>query len=153
MLHHDDHSREVFRHLIYVNVLVIFLDCSLLALSYADFFYVQSAYKPCVYGVKLRVEFAILNRLIASVQRASHPSYSPGAAYHETGSKREDAVRLESFSCRSQRSGVQMIDSGASLRRNSGLEIDPYEGGGIVQTTEISIQPVSQVVAAEKRGR
>src|SRR5689334_6563583 len=71
MLHHDENSRrEVLHHLIWVNILVIALDISLLGLSYADFFYVQSAYKPCVYGVKLRVEFAILNRLISSVQRS-----------------------------------------------------------------------------------
>ncbi|KAF2186520.1 hypothetical protein K469DRAFT_139749 [Zopfia rhizophila CBS 207.26] len=66
-------NRGVFRHPIYTNIPVIFLDCSLLALSYADFFYIQSAYKPCVYGAKLRVEFAILNRLI-SRKSSSHPS-------------------------------------------------------------------------------
>jgi hypothetical protein len=147
MLHHDHSSREVFRHLIWVNLLVIFLDCSLLALSYADFFYVQSAYKPCVYGVKLRVEFAILNRLIASVQRGSNPSYSNGNEYQKDNSQRDGTVRLESFSCRSERSNTEMIQNG---NRDSGLDITPYEGTGVVRTTEISVQPTQKGFKMQK---
>ena len=53
-------------------------------------------------------------------------------------------MRLESFSCRSQRSAPQMIDGGTGIRRSSGLGIMPYEGSGIVYITEISVHPVSQ---------
>ncbi|KAF2739583.1 hypothetical protein EJ04DRAFT_457644, partial [Polyplosphaeria fusca] len=84
MLHRDGgNSKEVLNHLIWVNVLVIALDCSLLALSYSNLFFVQSAYKPCVYGVKLRIEFAILNRLISSIQRSSNQSYGQENGYPE----------------------------------------------------------------------
>lgn len=145
MLHHDHGSREIFRHLIWVNMLVIFLDCSLLALSFANFFYVQSAYKPCVYGVKLRVEFAVLNRLIASVKRGSHPSYSNGKGYHNDNTQRDDTVRLETFSYRSERSTADMIENGNEIRQGSGPDIEPYVGNGIMQTTEISIQPAQKV--------
>jgi hypothetical protein len=62
ILGEDDKTvRTVMRHLIYTNVLVVFLDCSLLGMSYSPYFYVQAAFKPCVYGVKLRIEFSILN--------------------------------------------------------------------------------------------
>ena len=144
MLHQDKNSREVFKHLIYVNALVIFLDCSLLALSYANFFYVQSAYKPCVYGVKLRVEFAILNRLISSVQDSSRPSYHHGDTYkHSKGSKpnQEDTVRLESFSCRSERSNTMIFDKNESERRSSDADASGLPERGIMQTTEISVVP------------
>ncbi|KAK0726766.1 hypothetical protein B0T26DRAFT_763964 [Lasiosphaeria miniovina] len=60
---------EVLRHLVYTNVLVIALDVALLGVQYADLFYLQGAFKPCVYGIKLKVEFAILNRLVEMVRR------------------------------------------------------------------------------------
>ncbi|KAF2194165.1 hypothetical protein K469DRAFT_734680 [Zopfia rhizophila CBS 207.26] len=76
-LNGNDSSRQVLHQLIYINLLVIFLDITLLAIQYANFFYLQGAYKPCVYGVKLRVEFAILNRLISSIRgRGSGAGYS-----------------------------------------------------------------------------
>lgn len=59
----------ILYHLIYTNLLVIALDIALLGIEYADLFYVQGAFKPCIYGVKLKVEFLVLNRLIKSVRR------------------------------------------------------------------------------------
>ncbi|KAF2108377.1 hypothetical protein BDV96DRAFT_504635 [Lophiotrema nucula] len=152
MLHHDDKSsRDVFNHLIWVNVLVIFLDCSLLALSYANFFYVQSAYKPCVYGVKLRVEFAILNKLIATVQRSSKQSYTRGVDYKSSGWRHNsNEARLETFSCRSERSGARMINGGSGVQ-NESLDLAPYGENGIVQTTEISVRPLSKAATPDLR--
>ncbi|KAK4113278.1 hypothetical protein N656DRAFT_682168, partial [Canariomyces notabilis] len=57
-------THQVLLHLVLANCLVIALDISLLGVQYADLFYLQGAFKPCVYGVKLKVEFAILNRLL-----------------------------------------------------------------------------------------
>lgn len=54
--------------LIYINMFVIALDVALLVIQYTFVFYLQGAFKPCVYGVKLKVEFVILNRLIDSLQ-------------------------------------------------------------------------------------
>lgn len=54
--------------LIYINLIIIALDTALLGIQYADMFYLQGAFKPCVYGVKLKMEFVILNRLIQSLQ-------------------------------------------------------------------------------------
>lgn len=60
---------SVLRHLIYVNVVIILLDITLLGIQCADLFYLQAALKPFVYGIKLKIEFAILNRLIRILQR------------------------------------------------------------------------------------
>lgn len=69
-------KRPLLHQLIYVNVLVIALDIALLGIQYANLFYLQGAFKPCVYGIKLKVEFVILNRLIKSVQsRAERRAY------------------------------------------------------------------------------
>lgn len=74
-------TKQVLVHLVLTNVLVIALDVALLGVQYAGLFYLQGAFKPCVYGVKLKVEFAILNRLVETVrirgQRAAGSYYDP----------------------------------------------------------------------------
>ncbi|OAR01580.1 hypothetical protein LLEC1_00871 [Akanthomyces lecanii] len=66
-------SSSVLRHLIYVNVFIIALDITLLGIQCADLFYLQALLKPCIYGIKLKVEFAILNQLVRTIKR-EHPS-------------------------------------------------------------------------------
>ncbi|KAI5918737.1 integral membrane protein [Camillea tinctor] len=65
----EDDNRQVLHHLIYTNLLIIALDITLLGIQCADLFYLQGAFKPCVYGIKLKVEFAVLNRLVKSVKK------------------------------------------------------------------------------------
>ncbi|KAM0815684.1 putative Integral membrane protein [Seiridium cardinale] len=65
-------QKSVLNHLVYTNLLVIALDVTLLGIQCANFFYLQGAFKPCVYGIKLKVEFVILNRLVNSVQRRAN---------------------------------------------------------------------------------
>lgn len=107
-------NRRVHQHLIYVNILVIFLDCSLLALSFANLFYIQSAYKPCVYGIKLRVEFSILNLLIDTVQRPLRPGSNHSRSWVKSKRvSKADAVRLASIGGQSNIS-VTKVGSQAS---------------------------------------
>ncbi|KAK3389284.1 hypothetical protein B0H63DRAFT_463328 [Podospora didyma] len=76
-------TKQVLHHLVYINILVIALDIALLGVQYADMFYLQGAFKPCVYGIKLKVEFEILNRLIEMVRRrgkGQSSSYNQSAA-------------------------------------------------------------------------
>ncbi|KAK4223421.1 hypothetical protein QBC38DRAFT_517059 [Podospora fimiseda] len=85
-------TKQVLNHLVMSNILVIALDIALLGVQYADLFYLQGAFKPCVYGVKLKVEFAILNRLLDMVKRrgqgggggSSYSNQSEGAGSHYT---------------------------------------------------------------------
>jgi hypothetical protein len=60
-------------HLIATNVLIIVLDIALLAIVYAEMWYLQGNMKPAVYGVKLRIEFSILNRLVSMTQAGRNP--------------------------------------------------------------------------------
>ncbi len=57
-------ARKVMTHLIWVNVIIIILDVTVLAIEYAGFYNVQVIYKAAVYSVKLKMEFSILNRLL-----------------------------------------------------------------------------------------
>ena len=60
-------TRRVLRNLIALNVVIILLDCSLIALCYSGFFSLQGFYKAALYAVKLRAEFSILNALRTTI--------------------------------------------------------------------------------------
>ncbi|KAF2120344.1 hypothetical protein BDV96DRAFT_674664 [Lophiotrema nucula] len=69
--HHRRH--QVMHHLIATNILIIALDITLIGIVYANLFYLGGSMKPAVYGIKLRVEFSILNRLVAMAQASRLP--------------------------------------------------------------------------------
>ncbi|KAL6710341.1 hypothetical protein ACN47E_009287 [Coniothyrium glycines] len=99
--------RRNLRHLIEVNVFIIILDCSLIGLCYAGFFFLQGFYKVAVYAIKLRTEFTILNQLRSSL---------PGASSHESGygvSKTVGQRRRRN----SQDSDVEMVAMASNLGR------------------------------------
>ncbi|RDW93021.1 uncharacterized protein DSM5745_00343 [Aspergillus mulundensis] len=58
-------EKAVLWQLIYANTLIIALDVTLLGIQSAGprLFHLQGAFKPCVYGIKLKLEFVILNKL------------------------------------------------------------------------------------------
>ncbi|KAF5021634.1 hypothetical protein F66182_6334 [Fusarium sp. NRRL 66182] len=61
-------TQMVLHHLLWVNLFVILLDISILALEFADLYEIQTAWKPLVYSIKLKIEFSILNRLVDMAQ-------------------------------------------------------------------------------------
>jgi hypothetical protein len=64
---------RLMHHLIATNVLIIVLDIALLAIVYAEMWHLQGNMKPAVYGIKLRIEFSILNRLVSMTQAGRNP--------------------------------------------------------------------------------
>lgn len=78
--------REVMTHLIYVNAIIVFLDLSILGLEYSGLYDIQTAYKGLVYSVKLKLEFSILNRLVALTKNGKIISQSSerGGLHMET---------------------------------------------------------------------
>jgi hypothetical protein len=145
----------VMHHLIYTNILVVCLDIALLGLSYSKYFYVQSAFKTCVYGVKLRVEFSILNRLVQSLRGSSSTTRTPTQTTNniETWNKKEyprgrlraglrREVRLETYNRMSEDGIVPPGHSHMSSATTQSLKDAPYMLGkdGVVRTTEISVE-------------
>lgn len=65
------YQKSVLWQLIYANALIIALDITLLGIQCANMLQLQGAFKPCVYGMKLKIEFVILNRLINMIQPPS----------------------------------------------------------------------------------
>lgn len=69
--------RHLLHNLIYVNIFIICLDCSLMGLCYAGYFFLQGHYKVAVYAIKLRTEFTILNQLRESLNPSMHSYLTP----------------------------------------------------------------------------
>jgi hypothetical protein len=64
----DIDGRKIMYWLILINVIIILLDISILALVFSGFYYLQTSWKTLVYSVKLKLEFRILNKLIEIVK-------------------------------------------------------------------------------------
>ncbi|KAH6867340.1 hypothetical protein B0T10DRAFT_569499 [Thelonectria olida] len=86
-------TRVVMNHLIYVNVLVVLLDVTILGLEFANLYDIQTAWKPLVYSVKLKLEFSILNRLVELTRGSRNDS----SYVHSQAATRTNDVALETF--------------------------------------------------------
>lgn len=64
----DRPLRKLLAHLIFVNLVVLILDISVLCTQFAGHYEIQTTYKTAVYSVKLKIEFSILNRLVDIVK-------------------------------------------------------------------------------------
>lgn len=84
-------SRQLRNHLIAINVVIIVLDIGILALEFANQFYLQSSYKTFVYSAKLKMEFTILNRLVEMTTGRTEESSSDWAVSSRRESSRQSA--------------------------------------------------------------
>lgn len=104
-------TRRNLQRLILVNIFIIVLDCSLIGLCYAGFFFLQGFYKVAVYAIKLRTEFTILNQLRSSL---------PGASTHESGylsgSRHLPGANQNAHQRGSQDSDVEMVTMASQIR-------------------------------------
>ncbi|CAN9441553.1 unnamed protein product [Alternaria alternata] len=69
--------QKLLRHLIFVNIVVLILDITLLAVQFSGHYEIQTTYKTAVYSVKLKIEFSVLNRLVSIVEH-KHNGGNPG---------------------------------------------------------------------------
>ncbi|EKG09274.1 hypothetical protein MPH_13710 [Macrophomina phaseolina MS6] len=98
-------TRRVMTHLIFVNVLIILMDMTLLGTEYANQYHIETTYKSTLYSVKLKMEFAVLNQLRSIVRK--QPSVTDAGTfikYYSSSGKEprscpdmEPSARLPSF--------------------------------------------------------
>ncbi|KAH6715666.1 hypothetical protein BKA61DRAFT_733566 [Leptodontidium sp. MPI-SDFR-AT-0119] len=84
-------TRTVMQHLIFVNVLIILMDFTLLGTEFANHYEIETTYKSALYSIKLKLEFAVLNQLL-SLTRSSLDSTNKGNSnysYGRSGTDRE----------------------------------------------------------------
>lgn len=75
-------NKGVMGNLILVNAVAIILDVTIIVLEVTNHFDIQTAWKPFVYSVKLKIEFIVLNRLVEfsrQLQAATALDYSDSA--------------------------------------------------------------------------
>ncbi|KAH7132149.1 hypothetical protein B0J11DRAFT_577090 [Dendryphion nanum] len=140
-------SRMVMVHLVWVNLIIIALDITLLAIEYAGYYDIQTTYKAAVYSVKIKMEFSILNKLLDLFQGRIHDSSSdPRSRSHRTtdfstmrksGGKTNPTATV---------TGIDAIPS-TSLGNSAYARMDDTDGPSIqlssmevVKTTEIRIE-------------
>ncbi|KAM6513945.1 hypothetical protein FALCPG4_015135 [Fusarium falciforme] len=127
--------RRVMNHLIYVNIVVILLDITVVALEFANLYDVQTAYKPLVYSIKLKIEFSILGRLVELTQSSTR-----GSSYTRSGTA---AMALDTFAADgaggSRRIDLEGIGKTHVSGERNDRNLEPSTTT-IVRTTEITVQ-------------
>jgi hypothetical protein len=83
--HGKREARRVLRHLIFVNIVVIILDISVLGLEFSDYFVLQTGWKPLVYSIKLKMELTILNQLVALTKSREQSTFSMSTGSNPMG--------------------------------------------------------------------
>ena len=131
-------TRRIMNHLIYVNIIIVFLDITILALEYAGLYDIQTAYKALVYAVKLKLEFSILNRLIELTQGDNKNNGSFTRSRTDKSGVTLDTFELE----RQKRLTKDAKNVGYNAYIHTGVQAKP--GGvtpdGVMRTTEIMVQ-------------
>ena len=115
----------MMRHLILTNILIIVLEIPLLTIQYLGMFYLGGSFKPLVYGVKLRIEFSILNRLV-SMTRARGSAFG-GLRSSETGGEsksRSDGSWVDRALARGDGASVTQEEEISRTRTNDAPTLD-----------------------------
>lgn len=101
-------TRWLMTHLIVVNIIIVALDITILALEYASMYGMQTSYKALVYSVKLKLEFSILNRLVEMTQG--------GSSGHD------------SSYARTRGDNVHNINTNSTAIASGGVPMDTFDG-------------------------
>jgi len=144
-------TREVFHHLAWVNIFIIFLDAALLGTEYANLFSIQTVFKAAIYSLKLRFEFVVLNQLMDIVQgRASAFDLSPIAASGAYGTQRSaQKIQVDTGSSPGGR------DNTYSVFASKGISspIAAPKADGVLRTTDVHVHHASPTTMEEEESR
>lgn len=90
----QENTRRLMYQLMAVNVLIIVMDLGLLGLECASLYILETTTKPVFYSIKLKLELAILGKLVQFVggPRQSSRQHHASVTYSDGGEKRNSAV-------------------------------------------------------------
>ncbi|EEH44220.1 uncharacterized protein PADG_00509 [Paracoccidioides brasiliensis Pb18] len=75
----DNGNRKIMYQLLGINLIFILMDIGLLAVAYANLYVYETTLKAMIYSVKLKLEFAVLGKLVHLVNSHSwSPEFSTG---------------------------------------------------------------------------
>lgn len=70
----NSHVRKTMYQLLAINVIIITMDLALLGVEFANLYLIETTLKGVVYSIKLKLEFAVLGKLVQFVQNRTVPS-------------------------------------------------------------------------------
>ncbi|MCO6728836.1 hypothetical protein KQH20_30595, partial [Streptomyces sp. CHA16] len=84
----EGRPQGILNQLLIINILILVLDISVVVIEYVGYYAVQVLFKPVAYSVKLKLEYAILGKLIAVARGGtdSQHMHSSMREINETGS-------------------------------------------------------------------
>lgn len=74
---------QILVHLLVINIFILILDFAVVATEYAGYYAVQVMFKPVAYSIKLKLEYAILGKLV-EIARGGDQSPDPPSCARET---------------------------------------------------------------------
>ncbi|KAL3476746.1 hypothetical protein BJX99DRAFT_246602 [Aspergillus californicus] len=74
----ETRHRRVLAQLLVINVIILIIDVVVVVVEYAGFYAVQVMFKPVAYSIKLKLEYAVLGRLVQIAQQGSSVDREPG---------------------------------------------------------------------------
>lgn len=80
-------ARKTLMSLIYINIFIVAMDVTLVAMQFAGYGKLQHFYKPAVYSVKLKLEFAVLNQLVEAMRGPGQASGGTHSSKQNTASR------------------------------------------------------------------
>ncbi|CAG8320167.1 unnamed protein product [Penicillium nalgiovense] len=85
----------ILNQLLIINILILLLDIAVVVIEYVGYYSVQVLFKPVAYSIKLKLEYAILGKLIAVARGGtdSQQMHSSMREINETGSSPSDMDR------------------------------------------------------------
>jgi len=114
--------RKTMYQLLTINVLIIAMDIALLSVEFANLYLIETTLKGVVYSIKLKLEFAVLGKLIQLVRVRAESDQSMNNAYARGNSfERRNTLTLEKT-----QSGTASV--GASARLNGSLLTHDFGG-------------------------
>ncbi len=69
--------RKTMYELVAINVIIIAMDLLLLGIQFADLYLIQTSVKGTVYSIKLKLEYAVLSKLVQLVRDSSWSNSDP----------------------------------------------------------------------------
>ncbi|KAH6886818.1 hypothetical protein B0T10DRAFT_563054 [Thelonectria olida] len=132
-------NRRLMNHLVFVNILIMVLDVTILGLEYANQYEYQTAYKAFVYSTKLKLEFSILNRLVEMTSGAKNASSGPRSRTHHTTVNNTN-IPMETFASEAGgKTATVSYQAYATADIERGQVPVARHSTGVMMTTEITL--------------
>lgn len=85
--------RKTMYQILAINVIIIVMDLALLGVEFANLYLIETTLKGVVYSIKLKLEFAVLGKLVQIVKTRSSSNNSPRNPTH-SGDRRATSTGL-----------------------------------------------------------